>query len=1113
MRVAIGSDHAGFALKEAVKTFLAAEHHDVVDVGTHNQDPVDYPDYAQAVGAAVRESRAERGILLCGSGVGASMVANRIPGIRAGLCHDTYSAHQAVEHDDMNVLVLGGRVIGVELARELIRAFLNARFTGEPRHLRRLAKLISLENRLRALGVFGQSVWLDSIRRSLIESGELRRLIAEDGLRGVTSNPAIFEKAVASSSDYREVLNAPDARALDAKTIYERLAVCDVQNACDALRAVYEETARRDGYVSLEVSPYLAHDTTGTLREARRLWSAVGRDNLMIKVPATAEGMPAIEQLISEGINVNVTLLFALKAYERAADAYIAGLEQLIARGGDPTRVASVASFFVSRIDTAVDALIATRLQASTNAREQSLLRGLIGRVAIANGKLAYQRYQELFGGPRWQALAAQGAGTQRLLWASTGVKNPGYRDVVYVEELIGPDTVNTIPPATFEAFRDHGRPRASLTEDVDAARDTMDRLRQVGISLDDVTDRLLAEGLRIFEDAFAKLLKAVERQSQEAGAGRINRLTYSLPGPQAAAVTDSLTEWRSQRKMRRLWGRDASVWTGKDEAHWLGWLGVTNDQLADIDRLTELAATVRSAGFSDALLLGMGGSSLGPEVLKMTFGKIPGFPELHVLDSTDPAQVRTFENKVDLEKTLFIVSSKSGSTLEPNIFKQYFFDRVAQLVGEQEAGRRFLAITDPGSKLQQVAESDGFRHVFLGRPDIGGRYSVLSNFGLVPAAIMGVDVGKLLERTETMVSACMPSVPVHENPGVVLGAILGVSARSFGRDKVTIIASPGLHDLGAWLEQLLAESTGKDGTGLIPIDREPLGTPEVYGDDRLFIYLRLLPASDPVQEKAIAELERVGHPVVRIGVDDPYDVGEEFFRWELATAVAGSILGIHPFDQPDVEASKNATRTLTAEYERTGTLPAETPIYAVDAITLFADEQNAKALTSMLHGEPTLAGYLAAHFSRLGARDYFALLAYIEMNEAHERMLQAIRLAVRDARRVATCMEFGPRFLHSTGQAYKGGPNTGVFLQITCDDALDLPVPGQKYTFGVVKAAQARGDFQVLVERNRRALRVHLGADVAAGLGTLSRAITAALEERRRQAASAFSGSGEQAR
>lgn len=1096
MRIAIGSDHAGFDLKEETKAFLAGENHEVLDVGTHSKEPVDYPDYAEAVGEALREHRAERGIILCGSGVGASMAANRIPGIRAGLCHDTYSAHQGVEHDDMNVLVLGGRVVGIELARELIHAFVGASFTGEGRHLRRLAKMTALENRLRALQVFGQSVWLDYIRRSLITSGELCRFIEKDGLAGVTSNPAIFEKAVAGSSDYNEMLAAPEMRALDAKTLYEKLAVRDIQDAADALCAVYEETSKRDGYVSLEVSPFLAHDTGGTLDEARRLWRAVGRDNLMIKVPATAEGIPAVQQLISEGINVNVTLLFAQETYEQVAEAYIAGLEKFAAGGGDSKRVASVASFFISRIDTAIDALIAARLQATTTAGEQSLLHGLTGKVAIANARLTYQRYQELFSGRRWQALAAQGAQTQRLLWASTSTKNPNYRDVVYIEELIGPDTVNTIPPATFEAFRDHGQPRASLTEDIDSAFDTMAALAQAGVSMKDVADKLLDEGVQLFSDAFDKLLKAVEKQSKQAGAGKINRLTYTLPEPLAAAVKDSLAEWRAEGKVRKLWSRDASLWTGKDEAQWLGWLGITNGQLAHIQRLSRITEVAKSSGFSHVLLLGMGGSSLCPEVMKMTFGKISGFPELHVLDSTDPAQVKAFENKVDLKNTLFIVSSKSGSTLEPNIFKQYFFDRATQLVGLKEAGRRFLAITDPGSKLQQVAESDGFRHVFFGWANIGGRYSALSDFGLVPAAIMGVDVAKFLDRTEEMVCACMPSVPVEENPGVMLGTILGVAAKQFGRDKLTIITSPGIYDLGAWLEQLVAESTGKEGKGLIPIDREALGAPDIYGRDRIFVYLRLRSAPDPGQDKSVEELERAGRPVVRIAVDDPFDLGEEFFRWEIATAVAGSILGIHPFDQPDVEASKIATRKLTSEYEKNGALPAEIPIFTGDGIKLYTDEKNAAALNKQVNGHQTLGDYLKAHLNRLSAGDYFALLAYIEMNEAHERALQAMRQAVRDARRVATCLEFGPRFLHSTGQAYKGGPNTGVFLQITCDDAVDLSVPGQKFTFGVVKAAQARGDFQVLLERDRRALRVHLGADVAAGLNTLQVAVIAALQQ-----------------
>jgi transaldolase/glucose-6-phosphate isomerase len=506
MRVATGSDHAGFELKEAMRAFLIDEHHEVVDVGTHSLDPVDYPDYAIAVAAAVRSNQADRGILICGSGVGAAMAANRIPGIRAGLCHDTYSAHQGVEHDDMNVLVLGGRVVGVELARELIRAFLGARFSGESRYVRRLAKVTALENPLRALNVYGQSVWLDYIRRSLITSGDLRRLIDEDGLRGLTSNPTIFEKAVAGSPDYKDLFDTPDARRLDAKTLYEKLAVRDIQDAADALRSVYDTTAKRDGYVSLEVSPLAAYDTAATLDEARRLWKAVARDNLMIKVPATAEGIPAIRQLIGEGINVNVTLLFSQTAYEQVANAYIEGLEDFRARRGDLSRIASVASC----IDTAIDALTAARLETTTNPKERSALQGLAGKVAIANARLAYQRYKELFGGARWKALAAQGAQTQRLLWASTSSKNPRYRDVIYVEELIGPDTVNTMPPATVEAFRHHGQPRASLLEDIEPARATMAALADVKISMKEVTDRLLSDGVQLFADAFKKLLEAV---------------------------------------------------------------------------------------------------------------------------------------------------------------------------------------------------------------------------------------------------------------------------------------------------------------------------------------------------------------------------------------------------------------------------------------------------------------------------------------------------------------------------------------------------------------------------------------------------------------------------
>jgi transaldolase / glucose-6-phosphate isomerase len=576
-------------------------------------------------------------------------------------------------------------------------------------------------------------------------------------------------------------------------------------------------------------------------------------------------------------------------------------------------------------------------------------------------------------------------------------------------------------------------------------------------------------------------------------GIATARRLSASLPEPLATDVRTVTADWRTGGKMQRLWQRDASLWTGSDEASWLGWFDIVEEQIAQHEQLRRLAEGIKEAGFHHILLLGMGGSSLCPEVLRMTFGKIAGFPELHVLDSTDPAQIKALDNQIDVAKTLFIVSSKSGSTLEPNIFKQYFFERTKQTVGAEKAGSHFMAVTDPGSKMQQVAEDDHFRHIFFGRPSIGGRYSALSNFGMAPAAAMGLDTKKFLDRSQEMVRACGASVPVEENPGAALGIILGTAARN-GRDKVTIIASPQISDLGAWLEQLLAESTGKQGHGIIPVDREELSAPQTYANDRVFAYVRLESAPDAGQDAKVEALEKAGHPVVRIAMAEIYELGAEFFRWEIATAVAGAIIGINAFNQPDVEASKVATRNLTEQYEKTGSLPAEKPVLEDSGIKLFTDDQNAAELAKAAGNDKSLTGYLKAHLSRIKSGDYFAVLGYIEMNAEHEKALQAVRHAVRDKKQVATCMGFGPRFLHSTGQAYKGGPNSGVFLQITCDDAIELPVPGQKYTFGVVKAAQARGDFQVLADRGRRALRVHLGQDVSAGLVTLLAAVQKAL-------------------
>lgn len=950
-----------------------------------------------------------------------------------------------------------------------------------------MSRVKTLVNPLKDLQKFGQSVWLDYIRRDMLKDGELKRFIDEDGLRGMTSNPSIFEKAIADSTDYSDIIGSVRDSNLSAGGIFEKLAVRDIQDAADILLPVYTETDKRDGYVSLEVSPLIANDTKATITEAKKLWKEVARPNVMIKVPATEAGIPAIRELISEGINVNVTLLFSELTYERVADAYIAGLESLASKGSDISAVASVASFFISRIDTDIDKIVSARLAQTKDDTQKQLLNSVLGKVAVANAKLTYEKYQTIFSSSRWDKLKAKGAQTQRVLWASTSTKNKDYPDTMYVDELIGPDTVNTIPPATYEAFKDHGKVQQTLTENLEDSRLVMDNLEKLNISMKDVTDSLVVQGVKLFADAFNKLTATIMKQKEELKSST-DSFSYRLPEDQTNTLNATLKDWKENNKVQKLWKRDASLWTTEDEALWLDWLTITEEQLKNIDSVKAFADEIKAAGFAHIVLLGMGGSSLCPEVMSMTFGHIAGYPDLRILDSTDPAQILALEKSVDLAKTLFIVSSKSGSTLEPNIYKQYFFKKVVDLVGKDKAGKQFVAITDPGSKMQGVAEKDKFRKIFYGLPGIGGRYSALSNFGVVPAAVMGVDMQRFLDKTEEMVKACQPETPIEDNPGVVLGAMIGVMA-NVGRDKLTLIASPGIHDIGAWLEQLLAESTGKIGKGVIPVDREPIGPSTIYGKDRFFAYIRLEKGADAEQDKAVEALEKAGQPVVRINVQDIYCIGQEFFRWEIATAVAGSIIGINAFNQPDVEASKIATKQLTEAYEKSGHLPEEKPFWEGEGVQLFADARNANELNAALGGnEKTLAAFLKAHTSRIKAGDYFAILAYVQMNDKHEQQLQNVRVAVRDFKKTATCLGFGPRFQHSTGQAYKGGPNSGVFLQVTCDHKNDLDVPEQKYTFGVVEAAQARGDLQVLAERGRRLLRVHL-TDVEQGLATLEAA------------------------
>ncbi|MGN6462831.1 MAG: bifunctional transaldolase/phosoglucose isomerase [Pseudolabrys sp.] len=948
-------------------------------------------------------------------------------------------------------------------------------------------------NPLIKLQQHGQSVWLDFLDRGFTAKGGLKRLVDEDGVRGVTSNPAIFEKAVGGSTEYdegvRNLLAAGDRSATD---LFEALAVEDIQNAAAVLRPVYDQTKGADGFVSLEVSPYLAMDAEGTIAEARRLWAQCDRPNVMIKVPATKPGLVAIRTLLSDGININITLLFAQAVYREVVEAYLTGLEAFAAKGGDISRVASVASFFVSRIDSVVDAQLDKAIAAAGSAQAKQDLAALQGKTAIANAKLAYRDYQRLFSGARWDKLKAKGARPQRLLWASTGTKNKAYSDVLYVAELIGPDTVNTMPTGTLEAFRDHGEVADTLTQNVDEAERVLAAVAKAGISLDDITAKLEQDGVRLFADAADGLFGAVARKRAKVLGDTIDPQTLTLPADLAEKVKQRTETWRAQGLVRRLWAHDASVWTGADEARWLGWLDSVGQAQQQLDLYRRLASDIRSAGFTHAVLLGMGGSSLGPEVLARTFMPQAGFPKLLTLDSTDPEQIAAIEKAIDLGKTLFIVSSKSGSTIEPNMLLAYFFAAVVSKIGKADAGKHFIAVTDPNSQLEAVAKRDGFRQIVHGEPSIGGRYSVLSPFGLVPASVAGFNVEKLLQAAATMLRSCGADVPPADNPAVQLGLALGEAALA-GRDKVTIVAASTLGSFGAWAEQLIAESTGKNGKALIPLEGEPIAALGTYGKDRFFINLRLGAVSG-APDAALAALTQAGHPLADISLKQPEQIAQEFVRLELATAVAGAVLGINPFDQPDVEASKVKARALTTALERDGKLPEQTPVFSANGIALFTDEANAVALRAAGAGN-TVESWLKAHFGRVKAGDYTAILAYIAQNAETEGRLQKLRLALRDRHHVATCVGFGPRFLHSTGQAYKGGPNSGVFLEITADDPNDLAIPGAKISFGQLKAAQATGDFEVLTERGRRALRVHLRGGAAKGLPELEVALTRALD------------------
>lgn len=936
----------------------------------------------------------------------------------------------------------------------------------------------------------GQSPWLDNITRGLITSGELQALI-DKGIVGVTANPTIFEKALASSSDYDDAISDLFRQNKSARDIYHSLLAADVSAAADLFRPVFDKTNGLDGYISIEVDPDLARETDATIQQALEFNEAVGKPNIFVKVPATPEGIPAIEELLYQGVNINVTLIFSVEVYREVMEAYLSALERRVEEGKPINRIASVASFFVSRVDTKVDKWLQQKIDAETDPEQKEKLQSLLGTSAVNNSKIAYQAFLDVFQTERFERLKDHGARVQRPLWASTSTKNPAYNDVMYVEELIGPDTVNTMPDNTILAFLDHGKVERTIDRGMDKVAEQLALLEEFGISLKQATDELTVEGVESFSKSFTTLESGIASKRDQLMSGAAAGGQSSLGGLEPQ-VREGLRRNQTNSITAGIWQRDPSVWSSDEAAqktisNRLGWLDAVEKMQERAGEIKEFAQGVREAGFTSVVLLGMGGSSLAPEVIYRVFGTAEGWPRFFMVDSTEPGTLEAVERRIDPARTLFLVSTKSGGTIETLSFYHYFRAKVEAVKGES-AGENFVAITDPGSSLETLARQAGFRHLYLNMEDIGGRYSALSYFGLVPAALMGVDIDALLSKAASMAEACKQESP-GDNPGAWFGVALGEAWKA-GRDKVTIFTSPDLDSFGLWAEQLIAESTGKEGKGLVPVTGEPVGRPSAYGRDRLFVYLCLENATDLHQDHDVHKLEAAGHPVVRFEISSREELGAEFFRWEFATAVAGHYLGINPFDEPNVSESKENTKRLLDVYVDKGRLPEVVPLVS-DGVSLYGDGEALARAGS----EGTMWSALRAFFGGVNPGDYVALLAYMPTTGEHEELFLDTRVSIRNTLRVATTFGYGPRYLHSTGQLHKGGLNKGVFALITCEPRRDFSIPGQNFTFGKLAKAQALGDMESLQKHNRRAIRLHIAGDHSEGVECIRECIKDALE------------------
>ena len=1072
--VVIASDHAGFELKQNIIETVEEAGCKVIDVGAFSKESSDFPDFVQLGAEKIKSGKADAGIFLCGSGVGVCIAANKIPGIYASVCHDTYSAHQGVEHDGMNVLCLGARIIGPELANELVKAFLGAAFNNKPNQIRRFNKIKQIEagdlyliNRIEALRDIGQSVWLDQANRCQLKNGELVKMIEKGQVSGLIMNSGNMCSAILNSDDYASALVPMMLAGWNCRKIFDKLLVDDVRSAAGIFKDLYISSGGKEGYVTLTLDPELSHNIEKTVSETKRIWTAVNRPNILIGIPATEEGLEAAKQLVTEGININFTMIVSEKSYSGAVDAYLSGLETRLKEGKPIDKIYSTASVDVAEIDHIVNKFLDQAVD-PVDPDKSTATRGLKMKAALIICRRIFNLFLETNQSGRMQNLIAEGAEIQHLLWSSLCHKEPSFKDTYYTDSLIAENTILSVHPKLMDAVIDHGQIIPSLRVPHEEDNQIIEEFEKLGIHFESLTERVQEEIMESYKSAFESMLKELDKKSD-----RVKKSLGCLYTP----VFENFKKLEEDSIIQRIFAKDPTVWTFDTQAYpeirnRLGWLDAHQNIAKSIDEYKSIAAGLKKDGIHKILLMGMGGSSLAPEVMALTFKNNDGMA-LEIIDSTDPVQVLAADASHPPKETVYIVSSKSGGTAEVQAFLDYFFERAKTELADQ-AGSHFIAITDPGTQLERKAKEMGFRNIILADPSIGGRFSALSAFGVFPAVLMGINPETIIEQATRMAKICAPSNSVGCNEGAALGVYMGTAALN-GRDKFTILTDPEFSAFGSWLEQLIAESTGKMGKGIVPIDIEPKLAPSEYAEDRAFVYVE----TSGTQTDFVNELIAAGQPVLTIKLNDLNELFAEFYRWEIAVAVACSLLGVNAFDQPNVQDSKNRTVAKITEYKEKGQLTDFPACWEKDGLSVYfnTDIPDLKQADDIKH--------LIKAFIRqaIKGKDYIAINAYLPRNEKMAADLQNVRAWILKETQCATTLGFGPRFQHSTGQLHKGGANNGLFIQLIADAPQDIEIPNEGITFSILEKAQALGDFEALLAKERRAIRINLGSKAVTDL------------------------------